>query len=159
MRVGLMASHPTARVAVTARGRVVAFMVAITAIVVATMHRAAGYASPYHAWFREFEKHHLGLWAPCSIEHLVGGFGCVAALALYFSPSFGLSARNRLTVSTFAAVLYIIGSTIFWTYVHYAASGDPAKLAEMSADVIGALCAILWLSWPQALSAESPASA
>lgn len=143
-----------ARVGAAAGDRVVAILIAVAAITIASAHRAAGFKWPYHVWFRQYEKYHIGMWAPSSIEHLVGGFGFVALATLIFSGFVEPVTRNRLATGVVFGLVYFFGSTIGWTHLHFVATSDPAKLAEMAADVIGIISAVLWVSWPTAANKQ-----
>ncbi|MFM0305743.1 hypothetical protein PQQ99_37125 [Paraburkholderia sediminicola] len=150
MSFGFIVNAVPARVGSTASERVMAILIAVIAIAIATAHRGAGFAWPYHVSFRQYEKYHFGMWAPSSIEHMVGGFGLVALVTLIFSCFVAPVTRNRFATGAAFGGCYFVGSTIGWTHLHYVATHDPAKLWEMAADVIGIIVAVLWASWPQA---------
>lgn len=146
-----------ARVRSTPRERVIGILIALAAMAIASGHRVAGFAAPYHVWFRQYEKSRFGDWAPSSIEHLVGGFGFVALWSLAFSCHVAPIVRNRLALSVVFGVIYFVGSTYGWTHLHYVQTGDPAKLVEMVADVIAIFGAVLWVSWPKSNRKAKPA--
>lgn len=139
---------PSARYGSNVAGLVRCMLCALAAIAAAMVHRWLGYEFP-HQGLRALETGLSGA-LPSTLEHALAAFGVLSLLVLpvcWTQPT----TRCRMFATFIGAFAYFALTTMGWDYPQYRATHDAAQLAQMASDVAGLLCAVYWLTRPQAV--------